>query len=263
MNPSRLRLLQPYGPCLCPTLLVRAYEGSEQADGEELTPGNLRKLSIELAGKRATLAETGAWTELLRMHVARFDVLLGRHKRRWHAHPAAEHDTEGGHDARFRQDGLLQHSGGFKDPAEQCARRRTRKPLQRYTRWLLLILTNTRLRGSKCNVQRSSRPLRNSRLHHRSWWGEWLGKLCWRPSQDPVVGAMLTLLPLDGLKVDQLCYASGYAPAAGQWFHTAQRSYGRRPRLPHLIPVPRNQSQGSKCRSHAHESFAQLRWRRC
>ena len=28
-----------------------------------------RKLSIELAGKRATLAETGAWTELLRMCV--------------------------------------------------------------------------------------------------------------------------------------------------------------------------------------------------
>ena len=51
------------------TLLVRAYEGSEQADGEELTPGMRRKLSIELAGKRATLAETGAWTELLRMYV--------------------------------------------------------------------------------------------------------------------------------------------------------------------------------------------------
>ena len=28
-----------------------------------------RKFSIELAGKRATLAETGAWTELLRMYV--------------------------------------------------------------------------------------------------------------------------------------------------------------------------------------------------
>ena len=54
---------------LGPTLLVRAYEGSEQADGEELTPGMRRKISIELAGKRATLAETGAWTELLRMYV--------------------------------------------------------------------------------------------------------------------------------------------------------------------------------------------------
>ena len=36
---------------------------------EELTLGMRRKLSIELAGKRATLAETGAWTELLRMYV--------------------------------------------------------------------------------------------------------------------------------------------------------------------------------------------------
>ena len=40
---------------------MRAYEGSEQAGGDEL--------SIELAGKCATLAETGAWTELLRMYV--------------------------------------------------------------------------------------------------------------------------------------------------------------------------------------------------
>ena len=100
---------------LGPTLLVRAYEGSEHADGEELTPGMRRKLSIELVGERATLEETGAWTELLRMYVR--DLL--------------------------------------------------------------------------------------------------------------------------------------------------SRSYGRRPRLHHLIVVPRNQSQGSKCRSHAHESFAQFRWRRC
>ena len=63
-----MRLLQ-LGVPLRPTLLVRAYEGSEHADGEELTPGMRRKLSIELAGKRATLAETGAWTELLRVHV--------------------------------------------------------------------------------------------------------------------------------------------------------------------------------------------------
>ena len=41
-----------------------------------------------------------------------------------------------------------------------------------------------------------------------------------------------------------------WAPGPGQWFHTAQRS------------CPRNQSQGSKCRSRAHESFAQLRWQR-
>ena len=48
---------------------MRVYDSSEHADGEELTPGMRRKSSIEWAGKRATLAETGAWTELLRVYV--------------------------------------------------------------------------------------------------------------------------------------------------------------------------------------------------
>ena len=34
-----------------------------------MTPGHRRKISIELAGSRETLAETGAWIELLRMYV--------------------------------------------------------------------------------------------------------------------------------------------------------------------------------------------------
>ena len=54
---------------LGPTLLVRADEGGEQADGKELTPGMRLKLSIELAGRRAMLAETGEWIELLRLYV--------------------------------------------------------------------------------------------------------------------------------------------------------------------------------------------------
>ena len=54
---------------LGPTLVVRAYCGGEHADDEGLTPGQRRKLSVELAGRRATLAEIGAWTELLRMYV--------------------------------------------------------------------------------------------------------------------------------------------------------------------------------------------------
>ena len=48
---------------------MRAYEGGEQADGKELTPGMRLKLSIELAGRRAMLAETGEWIELLRLYV--------------------------------------------------------------------------------------------------------------------------------------------------------------------------------------------------
>ena len=48
---------------------MRAHEGSGHADDEGLTPRQRRKLSTELAGKRAALAETGAWMELLRLYV--------------------------------------------------------------------------------------------------------------------------------------------------------------------------------------------------
>ena len=54
---------------LGPTLLVRAYDGGERADDDGLTTEQRKKLSIELAGKRAALAETGAWTELLRLYL--------------------------------------------------------------------------------------------------------------------------------------------------------------------------------------------------
>ena len=92
---------------LGPTLLVRACDGSEHADDEGLTPGQRRKPSLELAGKRATLAETGAWTELLRTYLR--DTLSGE--------VDARH-TERGHDACFRQDGLVQHPGSFTDTAD-------------------------------------------------------------------------------------------------------------------------------------------------
>ena len=54
---------------LAPTVLVRANDGGEHADDDGLMPWQRRKLSVEPAGKRATLAETGAWIELLRMYV--------------------------------------------------------------------------------------------------------------------------------------------------------------------------------------------------
>ena len=57
-------------------------------------------LSIELAGKRATLAETGAWIKSLRMYLR---DLLSREV-------DARHNTEDGHDACLRQCGLLQRS---------------------------------------------------------------------------------------------------------------------------------------------------------
>ena len=48
---------------------MRANESGEHADDEGLTLGQRRRLSIELEGKRAALAETGAWMELLRFFV--------------------------------------------------------------------------------------------------------------------------------------------------------------------------------------------------
>ena len=54
---------------LGPTLLVRAHDGGEHAVDDGQTPGQCRKVSVALAGKRAALAETGAWTELLRLYV--------------------------------------------------------------------------------------------------------------------------------------------------------------------------------------------------
>ena len=67
LSPSRLSLVQPGL-----TLLVQAYDVSEHAYDEALTPGQRRKLSLELAGKRARLAGTGAWMELLRVYVGDF-----------------------------------------------------------------------------------------------------------------------------------------------------------------------------------------------
>ena len=116
LNPSRLRLLQPDGAWLAAA--CAGLGGGEQADGEELTPGQRRKLSIELAGKRAALAETGAWTELLRLYVR--DLLSREVDARGDGTHTLQQsttlNTEGGHG------GLLQYAGCFADTADQRAR---------------------------------------------------------------------------------------------------------------------------------------------
>ena len=106
--------------------LVQAYDFSEHAYDEALTPGQRRKLGLELAGKRAMLAVTGAWMELLRVYVG--DFLS--HEVDARTSPAG-HYTESGHDTCFGQDGLVQHQGRFADTADQHVRtRRTRKQQQ-------------------------------------------------------------------------------------------------------------------------------------
>ena len=60
---------------LGPTLLVRAYECSEHAEGAELTPGMRRKLSIELAGKTCNIGRNRRVDRALAHVRARFVVL--------------------------------------------------------------------------------------------------------------------------------------------------------------------------------------------
>ena len=65
---NRIRFFGP-GELIQKHFRVAQYGGGEHADDDGLPPGQRRKLSIELAGKGATFAETGAWIELLRMYV--------------------------------------------------------------------------------------------------------------------------------------------------------------------------------------------------
>ena len=136
-----------------PTLHAQAYEGSEHAGGE-LTPGMERKLNIELAGERATLEETGAWTELLCACVrdllsydvdARGDAMHTLH--------ATEHNAEGGRDACFRQDGLLQHWGNFAHPADQ---RGVRAPQNTQTATELVAVDPDEHEIARIKIQRAA-----------------------------------------------------------------------------------------------------------
>ena len=76
---------------------MRAYDGGEHAVDDGLTPGQRRKVSVESAGKRAALAETGAWTELLRLFVR--DML------------AREVDVRGGGTRTLQQSTTLKADG--------------------------------------------------------------------------------------------------------------------------------------------------------
>ena len=146
---------------------MRAH-GGEHAVNDGLTPLQRRKVGLELAGKSAALAKTGAWTELLRLYVR--DVL------------AREVDARGDGTHTLQQGTTLKaDTMRASDKMDSCniraalqilqtrAHRQTYKLPLRSTRWLLLTQTNRRLRGSRCNVQRSNKLLRNSRAHQRSW----------------------------------------------------------------------------------------------
>ena len=53
-----------------PTLLTRVFAGSGEVEGDrELTPSQQRKLSLQLAHERTTLADCRHWVELLKLYV--------------------------------------------------------------------------------------------------------------------------------------------------------------------------------------------------
>ena len=111
--------------------------------------------SIELAGKRATLAETGAWTELLRLYVR--DML------------AREVDARGGGTHTLQQSTTLKaDTMRASDKMDSCnkrlyrscrrthAHRRTHKLPLRCAHWLLLTQTNKRVVWNKMNCVRTA-----------------------------------------------------------------------------------------------------------
>ena len=101
---------------LGPTLVVRAYDGGEHADNDGLTPGQRRNLSIELAGKRATLAQTSAWIELLRLYVR--DLLSREVDERGDGTHTLQQSTS----LKADTDGLLYYSRGFANSSDQHTR---------------------------------------------------------------------------------------------------------------------------------------------
>ena len=112
---------------LGPTLLVRAYDGGGHVGNGGLTPGQRRKLSIELAGKHATLAETGVWIKLLRLYVRDLS--------------SREVDARGDGTHALQQSTTLRL---YKFSRPTHADRRSYKLQLRFTRWLPLKQMSTR-----------------------------------------------------------------------------------------------------------------------
>ena len=122
--------------------------------------------------------------------------------------------------------------------------------------WFLLIQMNMKLRGSKCNVAAVKQAAAKftsptSEVGETNDQGSCTGG---RARSNGWRNAAMRLL--DGLREDQLCFASGQAPEVGQLSHTAQRNHGQRL----LTVVPRNQGQGSKCRSPCPRKLRPIAW---
>ena len=240
---------------LGPTLLERAYDGGEHAVNDGL-------IGLESAGKRAALAETGAWTELFRLYVR--DML------------AREADARGDGTHTLQQSTALKaDTMRASDKMDSCNIRAA----------LPILLTNTRappniqtagevhsLVAVDTDEQETARikmqcaTIKQAAMKFSSPPAKLVKRmarvLCWQRSRAPAVGGRQTSRPLDARRGDQPCCVNGWACGRRLWFHTRQLNSGRRPQLLRLTVDRRSLSLGSSCRSHAHARSAQLRWQK-
>ena len=84
-------------------LTVWSYTKKQDGDDGDVSASELRKMSLQLAEKRLTLAESNRWEELLRMYVR--DVTEDALQ----AQTDGQHtsDDQRGHEACLRQSGLV------------------------------------------------------------------------------------------------------------------------------------------------------------
>ena len=221
-----------------------------------------RKRSIELAGRRATLAETDEWIELLRLYVR--DML------------SFEIDARGDGTHTMQQSARLKAEPmRASDKMDSCNTRAALQILQTNARApqnrqaaaevhsLVAVDASDR---EKLNIKMQCAAVKQAATKFApspaKLVKEWPGELCSRPNQGPVDGGMQTFRQLEGLRVDQLCYVSGLAPGPGLWSRTAQPNCGQRPRLPRWTVVPRNQNLDNRCSSPVLENCDRLHWQR-
>ena len=192
---------------------MRAYDGCEHADNDGLTPGQRRKLSIELAGKRATLAETGAWIVLLRMYVR---DLLSR-----------EVVAGGGGTHTLQQSTTLKaDTMRASDKMDSCNIRAALQILQTNTRAPQNLQTAAEVHSLVAvetedeiaqNAVCSYKANHNDIFATTSKTGQAHGEECRACGWVPAGGAKQTSRMLAVLRADQLCCATGLVLGLRRW----------------------------------------------
>ena len=232
---------------LGPTLLVWACDGGEHAR---------RKVSVELAGKRAALAETCAWTELLCLYVR--DML------------AREVDARGDGTHTLQQSTTLKaDTMRASDKMDPCNVRAALQILQTNTRAPPNIRTAAEVH-SLVAVGTDEQEIARIKMRCAAI-TQAAVKFSLPPAQ--LVKRMARSVPLAAepgpsswRNADPWTHGggdpNGWARGRRLWNHTRQRNSGWQPLKPRLTMDRRSLSLGSSRHSHANASSAQLRWQR-